>query len=238
MIIDLFFPCRHDGFSEQQRADFLKIISLVGDRPSDLPMPFCCGQHAHLSGYPLLAKTYGENFLRNYEENRPLVCVSTSCMGYMINYYAKFFFNTSLHNELKQFQSNVVDLSQYLVSVKKVLNVGAKFEGNVAYYKSAIATEKCALKNEVELLLEQVDGLSLVDYTAESCCGDGALFASSFPEHAEKLALFELQKMMDKDAHFVTSTDAHCLNHFKAVIEKHKFSIKTIHLVEILASGN
>ena len=237
MIVDIFFPCVHDGFSEQQRANLLKIVAQVGDQPSEVTAPQCCGQHFYLSGYPQLAKSYGEKLLRAYEVNRPLIVASSSCLGYMKNYYNKFFFNTSLHNELKQFQSNVLDITQYLVQRKKITNVGAKFEGTVAYYKTCISSEKCNLLNEAELLLREVESLHLIDYHAQNCCGAGARFPSLYPEFSEKLALIEIQAMIDKGAEYIVSNDAHCLNHFKAVIEKNKFSVKTIHIVDVLASG-
>lgn len=237
MIVDIFFPCVHDGFSEQQRNDFLKIIAHVGDQPSDVILPQCCGQHAYLSGYPQLAKSYGDKFLRAYSNNRPMISASPSCLGYMKVYYNKFFFNTSLHNELKQFQNNAIDITQYLVNIKKVTHIGAKFEGAVAYYKPCVASEKCNLQNEAELLLQEVEDLHLIDYKAENCCGAGAHFPISYPDYAEKLALIEIQAMMDKGAEFIVSSDSHCLNHFQSVINKHKFSIKTVHIVEVLASG-
>jgi len=237
MIVDVFFPCIHDGFSEQQRENLLKILSQVGDQPSDVAAPQCCGQHFYLSGYPQLAKTYGEHLLKAYEANRPLIVASTSCLGYMKHYYNKFFFNTSLHNELKQFQNNVLDITQYLVSVKKKTAFGARFEGVVAYYKPCVASEKCNMSNEAELLLKEVEGLRLVDYHAQNCCGAGGHFPVSYPDFAEKLALMEIQEMMDQGAEYIVSSDARCLNHFKSVIEKNKFSIKTIHIVDVLASG-
>ncbi len=237
MIVDVFFPCVHDGFLSTQKEDLIKVLSHVGDDVSDISTPQCCGQHAHLSGYPKLAKSYGEKVLRTYTENRPLIITSTSCLGYMKKYYSNFFFNTSLHNELKHIQSNVYDLSQYLVHIKKRTQLGAKFEGKVAYYKSCQATEKCGLENEVELLLHDVELLKLVDYSTVNCCGDGGLFSKTHPEFAEKLAIIELQEMIDAGAEYITSTDSHALRHFDRVIAKNKYAIKTIHLVEILASG-
>lgn len=237
MIVDIFIPCVHDGFLSSQRDCLLKILTRVGDDPSDITTPQCCGQHAHLSGYPKLAKTYGEKVLRTYTENRPIITVSTSCLGYMKKHYIDFFFNTSLHNELKQFQQNVYDITQYLVHIKKRSELGAKFEGKVAYYKSCVAAEKCGLSDEAENLLREVEHLQLVNYQSKNCCGGGGIFPSTHPEYAEKLALLELQDMVDAGAEYITSTDAHCLSHFKQVIEKHQFAIKTIHIVEILASG-
>lgn len=237
MIVDVFIPCIHDGFLSTQRDLLIKILSRIGDDPSEFVTPQCCGQHAHLSGYPKLAKTYAERVLRTYTENRPIITASTSCLGYMKKHYVEFFFNTSLHNELKQFQQNVYDISQYLVHVKKKNQIGAKFEGKVAYYKSCSASEKCGLGNEAELLLNEVELLHLVNYQTINCCGSGGKFPITHAEFAEKLALLELQEMIDAGAEYVTSTDAHCLNHFKKVIEKHQFAIKTIHLIEILASG-
>lgn len=237
MVVDVFFSCVHDGFSVKQRENLIKILSHIGDTPSESASPQCCGQHAHLSGFPKIAKSYAETFIRTYPFNRPLITTSTSCLGYMKRYFDVFFFNTSLHNELKGFQSHTYDISQYLVNVKKVTQLGAKFEGAVAYYKSCAASEKCALKNEPELLLKEVEMLTLITLSNKSCCGAGALFPISHPEYAEKLALYELQQIIDAGAEYITSTDANCLAHFDNIIKKHNFSIITIHLVDILASG-
>lgn len=237
MIIDLFFPCTHDHFTNQNKENLLKILYKVEDQPSDVIQPQCCGQIAYLSGYPQLAKTYGETFIKSYKSNRPLITASTSCMGYMKKYYSQFFFNTSLHNELKQFQSNIFDITQYLVNIKKRKSIGAQFDGIVSYYKTCSASEKCNLEDEAEILLKNVSLLTLTNYKSTKCCGAGGKFPVSHPEEAEKLALYELQIMMDKGTQYITSTDSSCLAHLQMVIDKHKFSIKTIHIVDILASG-
>ena len=237
MIIDIFYPCIHDGFTSQSRDNLLKIITHIGDQFSGVNQPVCCGQKAHLSGYPIIAKAYGESFLRTYEINRPLVTASTSCMGYMKKFYSKFFFNTSLHNELKQFENNIYDITQYLVNVKKQTQLGASFEGIVSYYKTCSASEKCNLQDEAIVLLKNVSNLTLTDYQSSTCCGSGGNFPVTHADYAEKLALIELQKMMDIGTQYITATDAQCLAHLQSIIDKHKFSIKTIHIVDILASG-
>jgi L-lactate dehydrogenase complex protein LldE len=237
MIIDVFYPCIHDGFTPQNRENLLKILAHVGDQASDVIQPLCCGQKAYLSGYPQLAKSYGEIFVKRYEANRPLITASTSCLGYMRKYYTQFFFNTSLHNELKQFQANSYDITQYLVNVKKQPVIGAEFEGIVSYYKTCSASQKCNLENEAEILLKNVSSLTLTDYKSTNCCGSGGKFPTNHPEFAEKLARIELQLMMDKGTQYITATDAQCLAHFQKIIDKHKFSIKTIHIIDILASG-
>ncbi len=237
MIVDLFYACAHDGFSLPQRENLLKIIAYIGDTPSELTFTPCCGQHAYLSGYPKLAKNYAEKFIRTYPFNRPLITTSTACLGFMKRYFEEFFFNTSLHNELKGFQSQTFDLTQYLVNVKKITNLGAKFEGVVAYYHSCAAAEKCDISNEPQLLLKEVESLTLTPFENKSCCGGGSRFPESYPEYAEKLALFQLQQIIDSGAEYITSTDATCLKHFDSIIQKHKFSVKTIHIVDILASG-
>ncbi len=237
MTVDIFIPCEKDGFSAKNIENLLKIVHKVGDT-SNIPevKNICCGQDAYIKGHFDMAKTYAELFLKIFNYNRPLITVSTSCLGYIKKYYNNFFFNSALHLELKQLSKNIFDITEYLVDYKKITNLNAKFEGTVSYFNTCSATEKCNIQKQPIVLLQNVNGLNLTEYKNNSCCGFGNNFSKKFPEHSEQLALEEIKKMLDLDTQYITSTDASCLAHLQKVIDRKKLKIKTIHIVDILAS--
>ena len=237
MKIDIFYPCSNDGFTDVNRKNLIKILNHVGDTPIEPEIINCCGQMEHLQGYSELAKTNGEHLILSYQIDRPIIMASTSCLGYIRIYYNKFFFNTALHNEFKQFSKNICDITEYLVNIKKQTNLNAYFESRVSYYHSCSASQKCKINKEPITLLEEVSSLTLTEYDNIGCCGAGGLFPKTHPEYSEKLALVELNKMLEFDTEYITSTDASCLNHLQKIINKHNLKLKTIHIVDILASG-
>ena len=104
MNVTLFIPCFVDSCFPQVGMHMVRILERLGHRVTCPEAVACCGQPAFNAGFREHAKEVGEKFIKDFLNDRPIVCPSASCVGMVCNYYPEMFHNTSLHNEYKQVQ--------------------------------------------------------------------------------------------------------------------------------------
>ena len=141
----------------------------------------CCGQMAFNSGFWDEAKQMGEKLLKDFPNDRPIVGPSTSCIGFIKNYYSWLFHNTANHLEYKQLIRNIREFTDFVVIELKVEDLGATFNHVVTYHDSCAALREYCLKDEPRRLLSKVKGLELREMKDnEVCCGFGGTFSAKF----------------------------------------------------------
>src|SRR5690606_38255988 len=91
------------------------------------------------------------------------------------------FTNSTVHNRCRTIQSNIYELSDFLVNVLKKDYFGAELVGRAVYHDSCAALRECNIKDEPRQLLSHVGGLEVVPMRdQETCCGFGGTFAVKF----------------------------------------------------------
>jgi L-lactate dehydrogenase complex protein LldE len=141
-----------------------------------------------------------------------------------------------LRDEAIAVASRTFELSEFLVKVEGVTEVGAAFPHTVTYHASCHGLRELKLREEPLQLLRQVKGLTLVEMTrAEECCGFGGTFAAKFPDISAAMGTSKAECVAATGAEFVTAIDPSCLLHMEGILGKRKSSARTIHLASILA---
>lgn len=238
MIVDIFVPCFIDQIYPDTAENMVKLLEKAGVGVNYNPEQTCCGQPAFNAGYWEMAKEVGEKFIREFPNDRPIVCPSASCVGMIKNYYPELFNNTALHNEYKQLQRNIYEISDFLVNVLKFTDFNAKLEGVATYHDSCAALRENNIRQEPRILLEKVKGLELREMADnESCCGFGGMFSVKFEPVAVGMAETKTENAMAVNPDYLISTDLSCLMHLDGYIKKKGYNLKPMHLVDVLASG-
>ena len=238
MTVDIFIPCFIDQFYPDTGFNMIRILEKLGHKAHYNTEQTCCGQIAFNSGFWEEAKAIGSKFIKDFQNNRPIVAPTASCTGYVKKYFPELFHNTSLHLEYKQMQRNIYEFTDFLVNKLNVTDVGATFMHTVTYHDSCAAMREYGLKDEPRRLLSQVKGLNLVEMKDnEVCCGFGGTFAVKNEPISAAMADQKVQNALDTGAEYIVSTDASCLMHLQGYIDKQKLPIKTIHIIDVLASG-
>jgi len=190
------------------------------------------------SGFWDEAKNLGEKFLKDFPNDRPVVAPSASCVGYVKNNYEKLFFNTSSHLEYKRLNKNMFELTDFLVNVLKVTDLGATFNHKVTYHDSCAALREYGIKDEPRELLKHVKGLELIEMKdTDVCCGFGGTFSVKHEAISTAMADQKVQNALETKAEYIISTDSSCLMHQEGFIKKHNKPIKVAHIADVLASG-
>jgi L-lactate dehydrogenase complex protein LldE len=197
----------------------------------------CCGQPAFNAGFRDEARDVCSKFLKDFSGHDVVVAPSASCVGFVRNYYSTLFNNSSLHNEVKDLGRRIYEFSDFLVNVLGVEDVGAALKGRATYHDSCAALRECRIKEEPRKLLSKVKGLEMVEMNdVETCCGFGGSFAVKFESISIAMADQKVNNALQTGADYIISTDLSCLMHLDGYIRHKGYSIKAMHIADVLAS--
>lgn len=238
MIVDIFIPCFIDQLYPNTAMNMVKILERLDIGVNYNKNQTCCGQMAFNSGFWNEAKSLAVKFLRDFSNDRYIVSPSASCVGMVKNYYNEFFYNSAFHNEYKQVQKNIYELTDFLVNILNAGNIGATFEETVTYHDACSALREMKIKEQPRKLLSQVKGLKLIEMKeSDTCCGFGGTFSVKHEAISTAMAQQKVEHAINSGASYIVSTEGSCLMHLDAYIKKNNLPIKTIHIVDVLASG-
>lgn len=238
MNVHVFIPCFVDQLYPTAGFNTIKVLEKAGCTVIYNPDQTCCGQPAFNAGYWGESREVCSKFIKDFEQAEYVVMPSASCTGFVNNYYEKVFGNTANHNATKEIKGKVFELSDFLVNVLKVVDLGASFNAKATYHDSCAALRECKIKEEPRTLLKHVKGLELVPLQEnETCCGFGGTFAVKFEGISTAMGEQKAQHVLETKADYLISTDLSCLMHINGVMEKKQIPVNCLHLADVLASG-
>jgi len=236
--VDLFIPCFVDQFKPDIAFNMIKVLEKAGCQANYNVEQTCCGLPAFNAGNWEDARTVGEKLLTEVNSDRNLVSGAASCTAMIRNSYDLLFQNSSFHNKYRQLQKKTFELSEFLVDVLKVTQLGSRFQGKVTYMDSCHALNHCRISEQPRTLLSNVEGLELVEIKkGDECCGFGGVFATMFEPISVKMAQNKIDNVLESGAKYIVSTDYTCLIHLDSYIKKQNINLEVLHLADVLASG-
>ena len=198
----------------------------------------CCGQPAFNAGFLDEARAVAGKFIKDFDTVDYIVAPSASCVGFVRNYYPKLFENTSSHNKVKGLGKRIYEFTEFLTDVLKIDNYGASLKAKATYHDSCAALRECKIKQGPRNLLSHVKGLELVEMNDnETCCGFGGTFSVKFEPISIGMADQKVQNALATGAEYIISTDLSCLMQLDGYIKTKGFSLKTMHIADVLANG-
>jgi L-lactate dehydrogenase complex protein LldE len=238
MTVQLFIPCFMDQLYPQAAYNTIKVLEKAGCKVKYNEQQTCCGQPAFNAGFWSESKDVCTKFVQDFDGADYIVSPSASCTGFVRNNFGKIFENNAFQSPAKKVTNRMFELSEFLVKILNVTDLGAKFEGKATYHDSCAGLRECHIKQEPRTLLSKVAGLELIEMNeTETCCGFGGTFAIKFEDISVAMGEQKVQHIVDSKADFLISTDLSCLMHIDGVIQKKNFPVKSLHLADVLASG-
>ena len=237
MKVQLFIPCFIDQLYPQVAFNTVKILEKAGCTVAYNTQQTCCGQPAFNAGFWGESKDVCTKFVQDFDGVDYIVSPSASCAGFIRNNYGKLFENNAFQSPAKKVSSQIFELSEFLVKILGVTDLGASFNGKVTFHDSCAGLRECNIKAEPRALLQQVEGLELIEMNdTETCCGFGGSFAVKYDTISVAMADQKIDNAIATDAEYIISTDMSCLMHLDGRINHNGQQIKVIHLADILAS--
>lgn len=238
MKVQLFVPCFIDQLYPQTAFNMVKVLEKACCDVHYNKNQTCCGQPAFNAGFWNEAKDVAEKFLKDFEGTDFVIAPSASCVGFVRNYYAGLFENSSQHNHVKDLSNRIFEFTEFLTGVLKIENFGAELNARATYHDSCAALRECKINEGPRRLLSKVKGLELVEMIDnETCCGFGGSFAVKFEAISIAMADQKVTNALATNADIIISTDLSCLMHMDGYAKKKELPVTTMHIADVLASG-
>jgi L-lactate dehydrogenase complex protein LldE len=238
MKVQIFIPCFIDQLYPETAFNMVKVLEKACCDVAYNTNQTCCGQPAFNAGFFEEAKAVAAKFIKDFDNTDYIVAPSASCVGFVRNYYAGLFENSSQHNVVKDLSKRIFEFTEFLTDILKIENFGAELNVRATYHDSCAALRECKIKEGPRALLKKVKGLELVEMAeTETCCGFGGTFAVKFDGISSAMADQKINHAMGTGASHIISTDLSCLMHLDGIISKKKLPLQTIHIADVLASG-
>lgn len=238
MDVQLFIPCYIDQLYPETGFNTIKVLEKAGCTVHYNPNQTCCGQPAFNSGYWDESRSLAEKFLKDFDANSPIVTPSGSCSGFVIHHYQKLFKgDEKMIENCKAIGGKMFELSDFLVNVLKIDELGASFPHKVTYHDSCSALREYGIKDQPRQLLSKVKGLELIEMNeSETCCGFGGTFAVKHNSISTAMAEKKIENAIATGAKYIISTEASCLMNINGYCKKNNIDAQGIHLADVLAS--
>jgi L-lactate dehydrogenase complex protein LldE len=227
--VALFITCFNDTlFPEAGRAT----VTLLERLGCEVDFPLeqtCCGQMHGNSGYEDDARPLAERFGRVFADAELVVSPSASCVGFVRDHYERI--------GVRYDGPPVYELSEFLVDVLGVEDVGASFPHRVTLHPTCHSIRALGVGDRPERLLRAVRGLELVELDgARECCGFGGTFAVKNADVSMAMLGDKVRGVLDTRAEVCTAVDTSCLMHIGGALTRQRAGVRVMHFAEILAA--
>jgi L-lactate dehydrogenase complex protein LldE len=195
----------------------------------------CCGQPFYNSGFLSGARDLARHTIEVFADRKPVVVPSGSCAAMVkIEFPHLFQDDVAWHERAAELAARTFELSDFLVNQMHVADVGARFEGKVAYHY-ACHLRGLGLKSEAETLIRSVEGVEYLPLEKQDqCCGFGGSFAVRYPEISGAMVGEKLSCIANTGADVLVSTDTGCLMNIGGALHRQQRPTRVMHLAELL----
>lgn len=235
--VTLFIQCIVDSVYPQVAESMVRIfdrLSVNVDYPTDQT---CCGQPAFNAGYREAARQAARHFIEVFEAAACIVCPSGSCVAMVRHHYAELFADDpAWRTRADAVARKTFELTEFLVDVLHVTDLGASYPGRVTYHDSCHLLRTLGVRAQPRQLLAGVRGLELVEMTdSDRCCGFGGTFSVKYPDISTAMVADKVTNILNTGADTVVGCDMACLMNIEGYLSRQNHPVKVRHIAQILA---
>jgi L-lactate dehydrogenase complex protein LldE len=240
MRVALFATCLVDGLFPDVGKATVRLLRRLGHDVEFPPQQGCCGQMHVNTGYPREALPLVRQHVRTFEDFEAVVVPSGSCTAAIRHQHADLAEQAGdelLAARARAVAARTYELSEFLVDVLGITDVGAYFPHRVTYHPTCHSLRLLRVGDRPYRLLREVRGLELVELPdAEQCCGFGGTFAVKNSEVSTAMLADKMHSVLGTGASVCSAGDASCLMHIGGGLARLHAGTRTLHLAEILAA--
>src|SRR3954463_3362708 len=186
MRIALFITCLADAMFPDVGRATVTVLERLGHQVEFPAAQTCCGQMHVNTGYQKQALPLVERFADVFAPYDAIVAPSGSCVGSVRHQHAMLprrLGSVALQQQVDDVAARTYELSELLVDVLGVTDVGAYFPHKVTYHPTCHSLRMLRVGEKPLQLLRAVGGIDLVELPhADQCCGFGGTFSLKNPE--------------------------------------------------------
>jgi L-lactate dehydrogenase complex protein LldE len=228
--------CLGDAFFPDVGVATVQLLRRLGVSVDFPQAQTCCGQPHFNSGYHDEARALARHTMTTFAKSPLIVTPSGSCAAMVKLEYPELFHDDPVwHARAIDFAQRTHELSEFLIHVLKIEDVGARFEGKVTYHM-ACHLRGVGLFTEPIRLIQKVRGLQYVPLERyDECCGFGGSFAVRYPGISGAMVNDKTGFIEKTGVDAVVATDAGCLMNIGGCLNRHRSKVRFMHLAELLA---
>jgi L-lactate dehydrogenase complex protein LldE len=240
MRVALFITCLVDGLFPDVGKATVTLLERLGHQV-EVPLDqTCCGQMHLNTGYTREARPMVRGFAEAFAGYDAVVAPSGSCVGSVRHQHptvARRMRDDALARRVDDVSGRVYELSEFLIDVLGVEDVGARYPHRVTYHPTCHSLRLLRVDDKPLRLLRAVRGLDLVELPdADQCCGFGGTFALKNADVSTAMLADKMTSILTTDAEVVTAGDSSCLMHIGGGLSRLRSGVRPVHLAEILAA--
>ncbi len=240
MRVALYVTCLVDGLFPEVGKAGVRLLRRLGCQVNVPLRQTCCGQMHINTGYPKAALPLIRNEVEAFAGYDAVVLPSGSCTGSLRHQHAELAAEAgdpALAEAVRELAGRSYELSEFLVNVLAVTDVGAHYPHRVTYHPTCHSLRLLGVGERPLRLLREVRGIELVELPqADSCCGFGGTFALKNGAVSTAMLADKMRAVLDTGAEVCSAGDASCLMHIGGGLSRLRSGVRTVHLAEILAS--
>ncbi|AND39120.1 MULTISPECIES: (Fe-S)-binding protein [Cytobacillus] len=235
MKVSLFATCLVDMFQGNAGKAAVELLERLGCEIDFPDAQVCCGQPAYNSGYVKESKEAMKRMITAFEHAEYVVSPSGSC-AYMFQEYPHVFKGDSVWEpRAKKLAEKTYELTQFIVEVLNVDDVGAKLKGKATFHTSCHMTRLLGVREAPMRLLKNVKGLEFEELPGkEQCCGFGGTFSVKMAQISEQMVDEKVGHIEETEAEILIGADAGCLMNIGGRIGRQGKPIRVMHIAEVL----
>jgi L-lactate dehydrogenase complex protein LldE len=227
--VALLTTCLVDGLFPSVAEATVRVLRRIGVDVEVPDQQTCCGQMHINTGHADLAAPLVRRYAAVFGDYDAVVSPAGSCVGCVRHQHER---------DSAGITTRTYELSEFLVDVLGVEDVGARYAHRVAYHPTCHSLRLLRVGDRPLRLLRQVRDIELVELPdAESCCGFGGTFSVKNPDVSEAMLADKIDCITASGADRCTALDSSCLMHIGGGLSRGKSRVRPVHLAEILASS-
>ncbi|WP_273390965.1 (Fe-S)-binding protein [Actinobacillus porcinus] len=238
MNVNFYVTCIADIVKGGVAKNTVLLLEKLGCNVVFLEKQGCCGQPAINSGYAKQAIPGMKSLVETFEVNDyPIVAPAGSCVYAIKNYpeYFERFGEPQWAERAQKVADRFHDLTDFIVNVLKVENVGARLTGKAVYHPSCSLTRKLGIVQEPLTLLQNVKGLQLLPiHNQQTCCGFGGTFSVKMAEISGEMVTEKVVNISDVEPDYLVGADVSCLMNIAGRLSREGKNVKVMHIAEVL----
>ncbi len=238
MRIGLFITCVNDLLYPATGQAVVRILERLGHQV-EFPMEqTCCGQLHANTGYRDEALPLVARFAEVFGDYEAVVAPSGSCVAMIRDSHPRLADgDPALAARVAAVTPRVYELSELLIDVLGVTELGAVFPHRVTYHTTCHGLRMLRLADRPQRLLRAVSGIDLVELpAAEECCGFGGTFAMKNPDVSTAMLADKVRHVQSTGAEILAAADNSCLAHISGGLGRLRTGVRSMHYAQILAS--
>ena len=240
MRVALFITCLADAVYPNVGKATVTLLERLGHEVVFPDGQTCCGQMHLNTGYHREALPLIRHHVDVFEPYDAIVAPSGSCVGSVRHQHAQVAQRAGrerLAARAEAVAAHTYELSEFLVDVLDVEDVGAYYPHRVTYHPTCHSLRMLRVGERPLRLLREVRGIDLVGLPdADECCGFGGTFALKNADTSVAMLADKMTHIVGTGAEAVCAGDSSCLMHIGGGLSRLRAGAKPVHLAEILAA--